>query len=103
LVGRLQANAAVLRRSLGAEGLDAGASTTQVVPVHVGEAEATMELCERALEKGVFAQGIRPPTVPDGSCRLRLTAMATHRPEDMVAAAHMIGVAARGAGHLAAD
>jgi 8-amino-7-oxononanoate synthase len=98
LVERLQGNAALLRRSLRAEGLEVGASTTQVVPVRVGEAEATMELCERALEKGVFAQGIRPPTVPEGSCRLRLTAMATHRREDLVAAAHMVGVAAREVG-----
>jgi 8-amino-7-oxononanoate synthase len=103
LVERLHRNAALLRRSLGAEGLEVGASATQVVPVHVGEAEATMELCELALEKGAFAQGIRPPTVPEGSCRLRLTAMATHRPEDLVAAAHMIGVAAREIGSLAAE
>ena len=38
-----------------------------------------MELCERVLERGVFAQGIRPPTVPEGSSRLRFTVMATHR------------------------
>jgi len=103
LVDRLQANAALLRRSLAAEGLEAGPSTTQVVPVHVGEAEATMELCELALEKGVFAQGIRPPTVPDGSCRLRMTAMASHRREDLVAAAHMVGTAAREIGLARAE
>ncbi len=103
LVERLQRNAALLRRSLGVEGLEVGPSATQVVPVHVGEAGATMELCELALEKGVFAQGIRPPTVPEGSCRLRLTAMATHRREDLVAAAHMIGVAMREIGTLAAE
>ena len=103
LVDRLQGNARLLRRSLAAEGLDPGSSATQVVPVHVGEAEATMELCELALEKGVFAQGIRPPTVPEGSCRLRLTAMATHRGEDLVAAAHMIGVAARETGIVEAQ
>jgi 8-amino-7-oxononanoate synthase len=95
LVERLQANAETLRRSLTVEGLEVGGSTTQVVPVHVGEAEATMQLCELALEQGVFAQGIRPPTVAEGACRLRLTAMATHRTEDLVAAAHMVGVAAR--------
>jgi glycine C-acetyltransferase/8-amino-7-oxononanoate synthase len=103
LVGRLQENAALLRRSLAAEGMAAGASTTQVVPVRVGGAEATMELCELALEKGVFAQGIRPPTVAEGSSRLRLTAMATHRREDLVAAAHMIGVAARELGLVEAQ
>ncbi|HEU4738371.1 MAG TPA: 8-amino-7-oxononanoate synthase [Solirubrobacterales bacterium] len=102
LVDRLQANAALLRRSLSAAGLEAGGAT-QVVPIHVGEAEATMALCELALEKGVFAQGIRPPTVPEGTCRLRLTAMASHRKEDLVAAAHMVGVAAREVGLVAAE
>ncbi|HYH53209.1 MAG TPA: 8-amino-7-oxononanoate synthase [Solirubrobacterales bacterium] len=101
LVERLQANADLLRRSLCAEGLEVGNSSTQVVPVHVGEAEATMELCELVLENGLFAQGIRPPTVPEGSSRLRLTAMATHRREDLVAAAHMVGVAARELGLVA--
>jgi 8-amino-7-oxononanoate synthase len=103
IVDRLQANAALLRRSLAAEGLEVGESSTQVVPVHVGAAEATMELCELALEKGVFAQGIRPPTVPEGSCRLRMTAMATHRREDLVAAAHMVGTAAREIGLARAE
>ncbi|HEX6205888.1 MAG TPA: 8-amino-7-oxononanoate synthase [Solirubrobacterales bacterium] len=102
MVERLQANAALLRRSLGAAGLEAGGET-QVVPISVGAAEATMALCEGALEKGVFAQGIRPPTVPEGTCRLRLTAMATHRSEDLVAAAHMIGVAAREVGLVPAE
>jgi 8-amino-7-oxononanoate synthase len=102
LVDRLQANATLLRRSLSAAGLDAGGAT-QVVPIRVGEAEATMALCELALEKGVFAQGIRPPTVPEGTCRLRLTAMATHSTEDLVAAAHMVGVAAREVGLVAAE
>ena len=42
-----------------------------------------MALCERALEGGVFAQAIRPPTVPTGSSRLRLTVMASHRGEEL--------------------
>ena len=65
--------------ALAAEGLAAGGSRTQIVPVEVGDAEPTMELCERLLERGVFAQAIRPPTVPEGSSRLRFTVMATHR------------------------
>jgi glycine C-acetyltransferase/8-amino-7-oxononanoate synthase len=100
LVERLQSNARALRSALAAEGLDVGASATQVVPVEIGEAEATMGLCEEALRRGVFAQGIRPPTVPEGSCRLRFTAMATHRPEDLVDAAREVGAAAREVGLL---
>jgi glycine C-acetyltransferase/8-amino-7-oxononanoate synthase len=99
-VERLAANARALREALAAEGLIAGASSTQIVPIMVGEAEPTMDLCERALERGVFAQGIRPPTVPEGSSRLRFTVMATHEPEELRQAAHQVGEAAREIGLL---
>jgi glycine C-acetyltransferase/8-amino-7-oxononanoate synthase len=95
LVDRLQENAETLRGALAAEGLSVGLSATQVVPIEVGAAEATMALCEQALQRGVFAQGIRPPTVPEGSSRLRFTVMATHRPEELVGAAGAVGAAAR--------
>jgi 8-amino-7-oxononanoate synthase len=98
LVERLQANAETLRAALAAEGLEVGHSTTQVVPLHVGDAETTMELCERALLRGVFAQGIRPPTVPEGSSRLRFTAMATHRREELAQAAAKVAAAAHAVG-----
>jgi glycine C-acetyltransferase/8-amino-7-oxononanoate synthase len=101
-VGRLLTNARALRDALAAEGLAAGASTTQIVPIRVGEAEPAMELCERALERGVFAQGIRPPTVPVGSSRLRFTVMATHEPTELRRAAHEVGEAARAIGLLKA-
>jgi glycine C-acetyltransferase/8-amino-7-oxononanoate synthase len=93
-VERLQANAATLREALAAEGLEVGGSKTQIVPIEVGDAERTMELCERALERGVFAQGIRPPTVPPGSSRLRFTVMATHREGELRHAAKLVGAAA---------
>jgi glycine C-acetyltransferase len=94
-VERLQANAATLRSALAAEGLAAGRSQTQIVPIEVGNAASTMELCERILERGVFAQGIRPPTVPEGSSRLRFTVMATHQAAELEHAARMAGAAAR--------
>ncbi len=94
-VQRLAANAAVLRRALAAEGLSAGDSPTQIVPVAVGDAEAAMDLCELVLEGGVFAQGIRPPTVPEGSSRLRFTVMATHGEDELRDAARVVGAAAR--------
>jgi 8-amino-7-oxononanoate synthase len=94
-VDKLVANAATLRRSLAAEGLAVGASDAQIVPVEVGGAAPTMALCERILEQGVFAQGIRPPTVPEGSSRLRFTVMSTHRREELERAAKIVGAAAR--------
>jgi 8-amino-7-oxononanoate synthase len=94
-VKRLAANAAALREGLRGEGLALGGEQTQIVPVIVGGADEAMALCERLIERGVFAQAIRPPTVPAGTCRLRLTAMATHRVADLRKAAALIGRTAR--------
>ena len=94
-VERLGANAAALRDGLRAEGLEPVGSDTQIVPLVIGEADDAMALCERLIEDGLFAQAIRPPTVPPGTCRLRLTAMATHRIGDLRRAARQIGAAVR--------
>jgi glycine C-acetyltransferase/8-amino-7-oxononanoate synthase len=97
LVERVRANAAALREELAACGLDTGPSRTQVMPVIVGDAERSVALCERCLDRGVFAQAIRPPTVPAGTSRLRLSVMATHRADELRAAARLI---ARACGEL---
>ena len=80
---RLQANAAHLRSRLEALGIDTAPSRTHVVPVIVGDSARTMALCEALLERGFYAQGIRHPSVPQGSERLRITPMATHRREEI--------------------
>ena len=98
MVEQLRRNAAILREALGAEGLAPSGSRTQIVPVTVGDARRAMALCERTLEGGVFAQAIRPPTVPAGTSRLRLTVMANHRAEDLRRAARVIGRAATALG-----
>jgi glycine C-acetyltransferase/8-amino-7-oxononanoate synthase len=94
-VERLNANAAVLRDGLAAEGLVGGGGKGQIVPFEVGDARQTMELCEGLLERGVFAQGIRPPTVPEGTSRLRFSVMATHDEAELREAARHAGEAAR--------
>jgi glycine C-acetyltransferase/8-amino-7-oxononanoate synthase len=95
VVEQLRRNAAVMRETLSEQGLDVGGSRTQIVPVMVGDARRTLALSERLLEGGVFAQGIRPPTVPPGTSRLRLTVMANHRTDELQNAARIIGHAAR--------
>ena len=97
-VERLRANAVALREGLRSEGLEPIGSETQIVPLVIGEADDAMALCECLLAEGVFAQAIRPPTVPPGTCRLRLTTMATHRVADLRRAARLIGEAARDLG-----
>jgi 8-amino-7-oxononanoate synthase len=98
LVARLAANAAALRDELEAQGFDTRASRTQIVPLVVGEAELASEICERALAGGVYAQAIRPPTVPPMTSRLRLAAMASHHEQEMRQAARVLARAARAAG-----
>jgi 8-amino-7-oxononanoate synthase len=78
LVGRLHANARVLRGALGVEVND-----MPIVPLVFGEPEAALARSAAALEQGVFAQAIRPPTVPAGTSRLRLVATAAHDPADL--------------------
>jgi glycine C-acetyltransferase/8-amino-7-oxononanoate synthase len=86
-VDKLQRNARVLRDALRDEGLASGDSETQIVPLIVGDAAAAMSACEQALKKGVFAQAIRPPTVPQGTSRLRLAVMASHTGTELKQAA----------------
>ena len=97
-VERLHANASVLRSELAREGFDVSGSSTQIIPLIVGEAATALCVCEAALERGVFAQAIRPPTVPDGTSRLRLAVMATHTKDELREAARVLGRAALQAG-----
>jgi glycine C-acetyltransferase/8-amino-7-oxononanoate synthase len=80
---RLWTNARTLHRLLAGSGHRVGRFESPILPVFVGDAAPTMRLCERLLEQGVFAQGIRPPTVPAGTSRLRVTLMATHTAEQV--------------------
>jgi 8-amino-7-oxononanoate synthase len=97
-VQRLRSNARVLRRALAGEGFPVPASEMHIVPLIVGDERAAMRLCQEALERGVFAQAIRPPTVASGSSRLRLTAMASHTGSELEMAASVLGEAARAIG-----
>jgi 8-amino-7-oxononanoate synthase len=98
-VQRLRSNARVLRRALAAEGFPVADSEMHIVPLVVGEERAAMRLCQEVIERGVFAQAIRPPTVPAGTARLRLTAMASHTATELRMAAEIFGDAARRLGH----
>jgi glycine C-acetyltransferase/8-amino-7-oxononanoate synthase len=98
MVEKLQANADVLRTELAAEGFEVAGSTTQIVPLIVGDAVLAMRFCEAAIERGLFAQAIRPPTVPEGTSRLRLALMASHTKAELRDAARILGRAALHAG-----
>lgn len=78
-------------------GLTVAEHPSPIVPIITGEPEPTMAASDRLLAEGYFVQGIRPPTVPDGRCRLRATLMAVHQRADLDGAAQAVVRAVRGA------
>jgi 7-keto-8-aminopelargonate synthetase-like enzyme len=88
---QLQTNSVFFREGLKKAGFSVPEGSTQIMPVISGLSEVTMRFSEALLEEGIFAQGIRPPTVPAGSCRIRFTIMATHRIDDLESAIEIIG------------
>jgi 7-keto-8-aminopelargonate synthetase-like enzyme len=80
---RLNANCDRLRNRLSAAGISTAPSTSHILPVILGENERTMAACEALLERGFYAQGIRHPSVPAGTARLRITPMATHEEAEL--------------------
>jgi len=72
-----------LQDGLRSLGLDVGPTETPITPLIVGESAAAVELSQELLERGILAPAIRPPTVPEGTARIRLTPMATHTPADI--------------------
>ena len=97
---RVWAHAARLRERLTEIGYTLGPSRSPIVPVLVGDAEAAVHLGEALLARGVLAPAIRPPTVPDGTARLRVTPMATHTADDLTDAIDAFAAAGRETGHL---
>lgn len=80
---RLWDNVRHFREGLHRLGLSTEPSVTHILPVMTYKRQRTLELSERLLEFGIFCQGIRPPTVPPGACRLRFTVTAEHTRADL--------------------
>jgi 8-amino-7-oxononanoate synthase len=97
---RLWQNAAFLKRGLSGFGYRLGDTASPILPVLIGDETKTMALRAALLERGVFAQGIRPPTVPEGTARLRVTPMATHTEEELDRALWAFAEAGKEAGVL---
>lgn len=90
--------ARTLRCALARAGFAVRESDMHIVPLVVGDSEQAMRICQAALERGVFAQAIRPPTVANGTSRLRLATMASHDTEELRHAARALADAARETG-----
>ncbi len=80
---QLLAHAQRLRAGLSELGYRVLPGESPIIPVLIGDPEPTMATSRALLELGVFAHGIRPPTVPAGSGRLRVVPMASHTVDDI--------------------
>ncbi|KAG1254405.1 hypothetical protein G6F68_010865 [Rhizopus microsporus] len=80
---RLAAAGDHLRAALQGMGLDTGASSTQIVPAMVGDEGRALAIAADLEQRGLLAVAIRPPTVPAGTSRLRVTLSAAHRDADV--------------------
>jgi len=74
----LQQHANRVRHALSALGYRVLAGDSPIIPVILGTASATTRFSSRLLELGFFVHGVRPPTVPEGTSRLRLIPTASH-------------------------
>ncbi len=81
---RVLALAERLRRELQAFGGNVGASCCQIVPLIVGGAHEAVALSRRLEEAGFLVPAIRPPSVPEGSARLRISITAGHSESDIL-------------------
>ncbi|WP_339020978.1 8-amino-7-oxononanoate synthase [Aeromonas salmonicida] len=71
------------RQGTAALGWQLGASDTPIQPLLVGESSAALQLAARLRDRGVWVSAIRPPTVPVGTARLRITLSAAHSEQDV--------------------
>ncbi len=86
----LQANADYFRSLLHAAGLDTLQSESQIIPIVIGDNDQAVAISQRLRDQGIIAAAIRPPTVPAGSARLRLSVTLAHHVGDLEHAAKLI-------------
>lgn len=82
--------AATLRRRLRAAGLDTGASASQIIPIIIGDNRRIQAIAARLRAAGIIVAAIRPPTVPEGTARLRFSVSLAHTDGELARAAETI-------------
>jgi len=98
LVSQLRSNSSYLRSELRRHGFRVPSGETPIVPLLIGPARDAVRLAEACERRGLLASAIRPPTVPEGTSRLRLSVMATHTAEDLAKAVETLVASARETG-----
>jgi 8-amino-7-oxononanoate synthase len=92
---RLHRNIALLRRrvagAIAGTGWELGESATAIQPVVIGSNEQALAVAEGLASRGIWVPAIRPPTVPEGTARLRIAVSAAHTAADIDSLANALG------------
>ena len=78
---QLWRNTRRMQEGLRSLGYDIGRSETPIIPVLIGDLEKMLVVWKELFDAGVFTNPVTPPAVPENSCRLRISCMATHTDE----------------------
>jgi 8-amino-7-oxononanoate synthase len=82
--------AAWFRAALQSKGFDTAGTASQIVPVVLGQNDATLDAAEHLQREGFAVRGIRPPTVPEGGSRLRLSLTARISEQELSRVVHSL-------------
>lgn len=91
LIKRLWDNRRIFIEGFHSIGLDTMSSETPIIPIFIGDTYKALKVADLLFKEGIYAPAIRPPTVPEGSSRIRTTVMATHTDEDIEKALRAFG------------
>jgi 8-amino-7-oxononanoate synthase len=86
----LHQKSSYIRKQLQSVGFQIGPSTTQIIPLWLGDEQIALAFSKRLEQEGIMVIAIRPPTVPKGTARLRLSVMANHDWSDLRYAVEVI-------------
>lgn len=90
---RLQQNIQQFRQLLGQLAVNSTDSYTAIQPLILGDNQQVLSIAQQLRQQGMWLSAIRPPTVPPGSARLRVTLSAVHQPADIEQLAEQISIA----------
>ena len=91
---QLWRNTRRMQEGLRSLGYDIGKSDTPIIPVLIGDLERMLVFWKELFDAGVFTNPVTPPAVPENSCRLRISCMATHTDEQaerLLESMHRVG------------
>jgi 8-amino-7-oxononanoate synthase len=86
----LRANTAWFRAKLRAAGFDVPKNEAPIISIILGQPDLAVSFSDKLTKRNIFVSAIRPPTVPPGTSRLRISMMATHSRDDLKQALNCI-------------